>query len=238
MQKTQLFLLHFAGGNCYSFQFLFPLLKEFEVIALELPGRGKRMMENLLTNFDDAAEDIYQQIASKRNAAGCMIYGHSMGAYLGLKVSHMLEQNNLPVDYLIVSGNAGPGVPSSKIRYLMEQEPFIEELKILGGIPSSFFEEPELMSFFMPILRADFEIAERNGLTQDLIVNTPIFAMMGTEEEKVGKISNWGKFTSKKFNHCLLPGGHFFINDHGPQLADVLKDCHKQTTEKIISKVS
>jgi external thioesterase TEII len=139
MQKPQLFLLHFAGGNCYSFKFLFPMLHEFEVIALELPGRGNRMTERLLTSFDAAAEDIYRQISGKRNAANCVIYGHSMGAYLGLKVSEMLEKVLMPVDYLIVSGNPGPGIKSNKTRYLLEEHLFIEELKIMGGIPPLFF---------------------------------------------------------------------------------------------------
>ncbi len=52
MKKTQLFLLHFAGGNYYSFRFMFPQLNEFEIIPVELPGRGKRMKENLLKDFD------------------------------------------------------------------------------------------------------------------------------------------------------------------------------------------
>jgi external thioesterase TEII len=229
MQKPQLFLLHFAGGNCYSFQFLFPLLHEFEVIALELPGRGKRMTERLLTNFAAAAEDTYQQILKKRNAAPCLMYGHSMGAYLGLKVSEMLEKVLMPVDYLIVSGNPGPGIKDPKMRYRMEQNLFIEELKIMGGIPSLFFEDKELMDFFLPILRADFEIAEKNELKRDIVLNCPVFAMMGTEEEDGNKISNWANYTRSHFDYRLLKGGHFFINDHAYELAAAIKDCYKQT---------
>jgi external thioesterase TEII len=47
MEKPQLFLLHFAGGSCYSFQFMLPYLKDFNVLPIELPGRGRRIKESL-----------------------------------------------------------------------------------------------------------------------------------------------------------------------------------------------
>src|ERR1043166_8245649 len=87
MKKPQLFLLHFAGGNCYSFQFMMPLLRDFEVVSLELPGRGKRINEPLVTNFDLAANDILRQLRQKLASSSFLIYGHSMGAYLALRVS-------------------------------------------------------------------------------------------------------------------------------------------------------
>ena len=61
--KTQLFLLHFAGGSCYSFDFLNDTLsKKFECHALELPGRGKRNQEKLLLHKEEAIQDYCDQI--------------------------------------------------------------------------------------------------------------------------------------------------------------------------------
>jgi surfactin synthase thioesterase subunit len=58
-RKAQLFLLHFAGGNIYSFNTITPGLKNLEVIPLELPGRGRRMQKGLLKDFDLAANDFF-----------------------------------------------------------------------------------------------------------------------------------------------------------------------------------
>src|SRR5262249_8544650 len=110
MKRPQLFLLHFAGGNCYSFQFIMPLLQRFEIIPLELPGRGRRMKESLLKDFDLAAQDIYHQLTGKLTSASFIIYGHSMGAYLALRVANMLEKAGKFPAFVIVSGNAGPGI--------------------------------------------------------------------------------------------------------------------------------
>jgi hypothetical protein len=65
-----------------------------------------------------------------------LIYGHSMGAYLALRVTRMLEEAGHPPAYLIVSGNPGPGVPRKRPgkRYLLGKAAFIEELRTLGGV--------------------------------------------------------------------------------------------------------
>lgn len=56
--KPQLFLLHFADGNCYSFLFLREYLEQdFELHFLELPGRGKRLLEPLVHTLDEAVSD-------------------------------------------------------------------------------------------------------------------------------------------------------------------------------------
>ena len=78
----QLFLLHFAGGSCYSFDFLKQHLdSRFEFIPLELPGRGRRTNENLLNNKEKAINDYLAQIKLIRNGEPYVIYGHSMGLH-------------------------------------------------------------------------------------------------------------------------------------------------------------
>ncbi|WPQ62321.1 alpha/beta fold hydrolase [Chitinophaga sancti] len=229
MKKTQLFLLHFAGGNCYSFDFLKPLLKNFEIVALELPGRGKRLSESLLIEFDDAANDIYNQVLQQLNSPAFMIYGHSMGAYLALKVGHMLEHKGCKPASLIVSGNIGPHAGSEKKkRYLMDRANFLKELELLGGVPPDILENEEYFEYFEPILRADFQVAEEHGLDERYIVSAPIYAIMGTEEEKVEQIANWGHYTKSWFQSEVLAGGHFFIHEHAERLAGIINYCHKK----------
>ena len=226
-KKPQLVLLHFAGGNCYSFQFLAPLLKDFELIVPELPGRGRRMDEALLTDFDEAAQDMYLQINKKISNSDYIIYGHSMGAYIGLRVANMLEKAGLPPACLLVSGNAGPGIREPKNWYLLEGENFMEELKTLGGIREEFIRDPELRAFFEPILKADFEIAERNSLATELPAAAPLYAMMGSLEEDVDKIANWGNYTRSRFDYEVLEGDHFFIHKHPQRIAAVIEHCYR-----------
>ncbi|WP_268225843.1 thioesterase II family protein [Sinomicrobium oceani] len=221
MKKSQLFLLHFAGGNCYSFQFLTPLLKNFSVIPLELPGRGNRIDEKFKKNMTEATKDIYNQILPKLDCTDFVIYGHSLGAILALRVTYMLEQINKSPSAIFVSGNAGPNIKVKK-RSSLKDEDLIEELIYLGGAPEVVLKNPDFLNYFLPILRADLKIAE-NVTHFEASVNSPIFAMMGDTEENVSQISNWATFTKNTFKYQIFKGGHFFIHKYPSEIANIFK---------------
>ena len=229
MKRAQLFLMHFAGGNAYSFASMASSLNEFDIIPLELPGRGKRSKEPLLKEFDLAAFDLYRQISERLTSGRFMIYGHSMGAYLTVKVSAMLEKERKYPHCLFVSGNPGPGVGKRTCTYRMEQSEFIEELKKIGGISAEALANKELIDYYEPILRADFEIVEKNEIELDR-VNAPLFAMMGDEEADVEKISNWARFSAGQFNFKILSGGHFFIFNHPVEISSIIKGHYDSLT--------
>lgn len=223
MEKTQLFFIHFAGGNIYSFRFMYAYLKEFDIISLELPGRGKRVNENLIKDFDTAAIDVYHQLRLKRNSAKYIIFGHSMGASLALRVAGLMEEQQDAPQQIFVSGNPGPGVRDTRNRYLMNHEDFVSELKKMGGVSDDLINNKELFDFFEPILRADFEIAERNELASDQPIGTPIYAMMGSEEGRIDEITNWASYTHSEFDYEIIEGDHFFINNHAAKISNIIK---------------
>jgi len=221
--KTQIFLLHFAGGNRYSYQFITPqLLLYFDVIPIELPGRGKRISEPLLRNFSDASRDLYKQITSKLSDNKFIIYGHSMGALLALSITSMLQDSGRAPDYLFVSGSAGPEKTENINRHLLDRQSFINELKEMGGMPQGVIENQDLFQFFEPIIRADFEIISKNQIEIFPKLETPVFAIMGSREKNVENISDWQKVTKGAFNYEVLEGGHFFIYDHSQRIVDLI----------------
>lgn len=234
MEKKQLFMLHFAGGNIYSFDFLKPFLSDFEMIPIELPGRGKRIKEKLLTSYSEAAKDVYKQISSQLKGEEFVIYGHSLGASLALGVADLLERNNKIPQCVIVSGNAGPGINAKrKNRSSLERNEFIDMLKELGGLPKELLESEELLDFVLPIIRSDFKIVEEDFYINDIVINSPITAIMGNEEKNVDKIKNWKNHTKSNFMSYVLTGNHFFIHNNTEQLVNIfLKSC--QESENLV----
>lgn len=221
--KPQLFLIHFAGGNCYSFAFLKKYLEQHvEMISLELPGRGKRMRESLIRNKSQAIEDVFQQVKNQRNpSVPYVLYGHSMGAALGIYIAGLMEAYGDPSLSFIASGNAGPGESKEKNLYSLAESEFKTELKKLGGVPKELFENEELYQFFEPILRADFEVVEKaDTLEVSALTTTPILALMGTQEENSDRINNWEQYTRASFSGHLFEGDHFFIHQHPDELAN------------------
>lgn len=225
IKKTQLFLLHFGGGNCYSFQFFKKDLEnQFEFLPLELPGRGKRISEPLLFDKQAAIDDYFGQIKKLRNELPFILYGHSMGASLGHLITKRLEELNDPPQILIISGNSGPGTGMEKKRYLLSDSLFKEELRSLGGVPEEVLMDDDLYEFFSPIMRADFEILEKDQEIEEtsVILNTPIYAIMGDEEETVDEIENWKSLTNGAFGFKVLAGNHFFIHNQAKNVAEII----------------
>lgn len=225
-EETQLFLLHFAGGNFYSFQFLKPFVPSgYSFCPIELPGRGKRMSEALLYSESEAVADLVRQIKAKRNGRPYLLFGHSMGASLGIRVAKKMEELGDAPDRLILAGNAGPGTSDRKNRSTMTDAELKEELLTLGGVGNEVLMNDELFDFFAPIMRADFGLLENaEELTDDFKVEAPICAVMGTAEETAPQIENWKRFTSSQFSSQLLEGNHFFIHDHPFQLMKIITE--------------
>lgn len=228
MKKPQLYLLHFAGGSIYSFEFLKPYLPEFEFIPLELPGRGKRIRESFIRDLDEAAMDIYRQVEKNLKGQRFLLYGHSMGSTLALKVAGLLEKRKASPLSIIVSGNAGPGVYDPKKRYLMDNSAFKAELRLIGGMPEEVLQNEELLDFFEPLLKADFEIVEKEAFPIIPPITAPIYAIMGTDEEHTSQIENWSNYTSSDFEYELLEGNHFFIYKYPAKLADIIKSRYEK----------
>lgn len=222
MLNNQIFFLPFAGGSRYSYNFLVPFLKSYEITPLELPGRGKRLSEELILDFDLAASDLFDQLKSKLVSDRYIIYGHSLGSFLALKLCSMLEHISIPPIGIVVSGNPGPGITKSRNRYLMPSEEFLREIEKLGGLSEEILRNDELLNFYIPILRADFELAEKNEMNSIIPVSCPIFAIMGDEEENVEKILNWSNYTTGSFSCEVLTGGHFFIKRHSLKIGKIL----------------
>ncbi|MCT1525799.1 thioesterase II family protein [Sphingobacterium lactis] len=222
-KRKQIFFLHHAGGSSYSYQFLKPYLCDFNCLTLELPGRGYRWESDFLTDFDAATFDLYKLILENLQTTEIILYGHSMGAYMALRLANLLEKKRILPIHLIVTGSAGPKTKLNKKRYLFSENDLKKEIKAMGGVQDDILQNREFMDYYLPILRADFELIEKSDMACEPPTSTPIFAMMGNEEEHHEKILQWKAYTKAEFGFEILEGGHFFIYKHAEYIASKIK---------------
>ncbi|MBF0119282.1 MAG: thioesterase [Desulfobacterales bacterium] len=222
--KINLFCFPFAGGNTYSFREFPKHFPDFiNVLPIEIPGRGKRLSEKLLTNIDDIVSDIFI------NIKGCLanpyaIYGHSMGGLIGYLFAQKAPHTSKPI-HLFVSGKSAPSVKSKRENeYLLPKHQFIELLKKYEGTPSEIFSNNELFDFFEPILRADFQAVDTYRYEEGKPLDIPITVITGLRDADVTyeDAIKWQKETVKKFQIYQFPGGHFFIFEHLMHLCNII----------------
>lgn len=224
MKKINLFCFPYAGGTQYSYAGLKKHCPpEVEWHSIDLPGRGRRISEKLLTSVHDMVRDILPLIKSKAHEPYA-IYGHSMGSLLGFLITKEILKANLPPPIrLIVSGRGGPSVKKrDDMKYLLPKDQFIVALKEMGGM-DDVLESEELMEFFEPILRADLEAAETYQPQPNIPFNVPITVLIGEKEEvteEEGKA--WQLETTLPIEYKCFPGNHFFILDFEKEIMDMI----------------
>lgn len=215
-QAINVFCLPYAGGNKYSYRDFKAKAPPFlNFIMLEYPGRGARIGEPLATDIHFIVNDLYNQIRNSINTADYAFYGHSMGGLVAYLLTVKITENQLrePL-HLFITGTSGPSSLSrgEKKRFQMVQDEFIKEIRDFGGMPDEMLENNELLHYFEPILRSDFEATELYNYSHYPPLNIPITVITGTGEDlEAGDIEIWQKESLYKVDFRRLPGKHFFI---------------------------
>lgn len=220
--KIKIFALPFSGGSKYSYRALERLVPDkFEWETIELPGRGTRMLEPLLTDIHAMAEDVFKQIRSRICNAEYLLYGHSMGTLLAYELTKRIHDLGLtrPVCLFLTGGEAPSKNRDQKIADY-EKNAFWQEVEKLGGLPKGILENPELKDYFEPILRSDFKATEKYVYkTLERTLPVPIFIRFGKEEGISSlDIDEWQKETVFTIDAQVWPGDHFFIFQHPEHL--------------------
>lgn len=146
------------------------------------------------------------------------LFGHSMGALICYELArHLRELGGPQPAHLFVSGRRAPQLPhAQRIIHDLPEPAFLDELRRLKGTPSEVLEHPELMQLLSPVLRADFRLVDTYEYEPAPPLNCGISAFGGLQDEETTReeLAGWQEQTSGRFKLRMLPGNHFFLNDH------------------------
>ncbi|MFK2889778.1 thioesterase II family protein [Dyella flagellata] len=222
-----LFSIPHAGGSGYPYTAWRRRLPEsVTVFGVRLPGRGPRITESPYRRMEPLASALCDAMTEKLDGPFVM-FGHSMGALIAFEVCSRLQQRGFSASHLIVSGAHPPHRPrGEKQLHLLPRNEFLQAIKNYRGIAAEIFEEEELVSMFVPILRADFELVETYPVRSHPPVACPITAFGGEQDHAVNAdwLQEWSRYTSSSFRRQMFPGGHFFISTHEKEVLSAVND--------------
>jgi surfactin synthase thioesterase subunit len=226
--RLRLFCFPFAGGGS-AFYRAWPngLPDGVEVCAIRPPGRESRLREQphvRLESLVAAAADALEPQFDRPFA----FFGHSMGGLLAFELTRHLRARAMPLPaHLFVSGYRAPHRPPHHPPIHQADTPIVlNRLRNLNGTPAAFFENAELVEMMLPGIRADFSVLETYVFEADEPLDCPISVFGGyydneaTEED----VAAWRGYTSNTFKLRLIPGGHFFIVSHQPEILQAIGD--------------
>lgn len=218
-----IFIIPYAGGSFYSMRGLEEKLKNIDCITLELPGRGERIDEPLSSDLNFVVNDFFEKVIKAiERYDEYYFFGHSFGALLSyLLVQKTMASNCNKPKHLFVSGTGGPSKKKKHENiHLLSKNDFWKEVKDMGGMISEVIKNEELMSFFEPIIRSDFELVSQYNYISDRKINMPITAFFGSIDDiELADKKLWQKETDLEVDIIEFEGDHFYIFNHWDNLA-------------------
>lgn len=214
--RLRLFAFPYAGGTALTYRaWPLGLPPDVELCTIQLPGHGNRLHEPLFDRLAPLIDDFVPKLIEHLDKP-FVFFGHSMGALLAFETARRLRKDyaRLP-KLLFISGHRPAQTRDPNIRTFDLPEPeFIEELRRLDGTPSEVLDHPELLEMMIPILRADFAIAQTYTCVDEPPLECDLTAFGGISDVTVTRehLEVWRTHTSGNFKLRMFLGNHFYLN--------------------------
>jgi medium-chain acyl-[acyl-carrier-protein] hydrolase len=224
--RLRLFCLSHAGaGASIFYHWRSGLPEDIDVCPVQYPGRENRFMEPLFIEIKPLVEAAAEALC-RRLDRPFAIFGHSLGALVAFELARIFRDrySAYPV-HLFVSGHQAPQVDFDREPiHALPHEQFIKKLREFNGMPKEVLEHDELMEIMVPVLRADFAMAETYFYEKDAPLDCPITACGGLDDKYVDHegLNLWAQQTSKTFSLRMFPGDHFYLNHDRDLLLQVI----------------
>ncbi|MFE7779195.1 thioesterase II family protein [Streptomyces sp. NPDC057445] len=211
--RFRLVALPHAGGWPSAFRSWWQVLPEdVEFLVAQLPGRGARINEPLLTRVEPLVEGLGRALADLEPLPYAVI-GHSFGSVLGYELTRAMEQKGLAPTLLAVSARQPPCFPSEPpFAHLRSDAELLDHLLDIGGMSPGLMNRADLVQPSLRAIRADLEAMERYERPLSG-TGVPILAFGALDDPVVvpERLHLWSLETTDSFSRFMFTGGHFYL---------------------------
>jgi medium-chain acyl-[acyl-carrier-protein] hydrolase len=233
----RLFCFPYAGGGASVFHgWSTRLGHEVEVCPIQLPGRENRISEPPLTKMGAVANLLTEALEPYLDGR-VAFFGYSLGALVAYEVAvRLLAAKRVQPERLIVAAHGAPQIRGHREQTWQLPDPeFKKRLRRLNGTREEVLQNEELMTLMLPVIRADFQLAETYDFRADYArLDCSITVFGGTKDQHVSDahLRAWMETTRGEFELKMFDGGHFFIQSHTQEVVDAVGNAlrvHPQT---------
>lgn len=218
VRPFRLYCFAYAGGSASAFlDWQVSMPPHIEVCGIQLPGRGVRFGEPPVDNLPSLIRDLAPAFARTADRPFAF-FGHSLGGLVAFELSRALAMMGAPLPRrLFVSGVHAPRYRINDRNYhLLDDVGLIDVLRNYGATPPEILAQQELLTLLLPVIRADFAMAETYAYRPGPVLPVPITALAGREDDHRSpeQVDGWSLETTAAFDAHWYDGGHFFLNRH------------------------
>lgn len=211
-----------AGGSASTFRHWSKHLSpEVTVVAIEYPGRGRRVNEPLPASTYALVKTLVGEVVSSVEGEPFAMFGHSLGGQIAFELAWALENQGLPRPLrLILAASSSPNFrPTDRLHQLPDKD-LVIALQTLNGVPKVVLENEELVELMLPIVRSDLRMAETSTFHPPGRLGIPVSLLSGDSDPLVSSDSmkGWSTYFDAAVEHIEYPGDHFFVQGCMPLL--------------------
>jgi surfactin synthase thioesterase subunit len=212
---VRLIAFHHAAGSAGVY---YPLRAnipdDWDLLLLDLPGRGKRYAEAPIGAMSDVVARALEDIAPWLDAPFAL-FGHSLGAIVAAEVGRECESRGAAPLWVGISGRVAPSVrPVRRGLHELGDEDLLRELFALGGTPPRIGEAPEFLAQFLRNARIDLAAVDSYApAPARRRCGFPMTAFAGADDPWAPPpmMAPWEEETTGGFRLREFDGGHFYF---------------------------
>ncbi len=236
--KYRLFCFPFAGGGSAVFQNWAPLIRsDVDLVAVEPPGRLSRIEEKPVSDIAQFVDQVAAEMQGQLDIPFAF-FGHCLGGLTLYETARRLRSTTpfAPV-HLFVSGARPPdrvfeqgAFERNLLRELMALPDFrvnapahAQSDEVFASVIRHFniyateqmLEQKELRDLMLPLIRAEFRMANNYVYEREQPWDIPITCFYGKDDAYVTRAQalGWGRFTDSRFRAHIREGAHFGVID-------------------------
>ncbi|MFF8910678.1 thioesterase II family protein [Streptomyces olivaceoviridis] len=225
--SVRLFCLPYAGASAQMYRsWARDLSTSVLVTPVELPGRGSRAGERPAVKLEPLLRDL-SAFVMRMCDRPFALFGHGFGALLAYEIAARLEgRYDRVAERLFVSGHGAPGhvqhgTPLSRL----PPDAFLDQVRDLFASARKTFADPAAMRRVLPVMRADFALAEAYRARPDDVLHCPITVLAGRRDASTDRaaLAGWRTYTRRYCLVRIFSGDHLFLHTAADRLLTTLE---------------
>jgi len=224
---------HAGGSATYYFSLSERLAPVVETLALQYPGRQDRASEPALRNLAELADRSFEALS--RWSTGdkpLILFGHSLGSVLAFETARRLQDAGTAAAWVFTSGYPAPSVLRGGDIHRRGDAGIIEELRVVGGTNPVWLDNAEFMATVLPALEADYTAIETHPRQIGVRLDSPLTMLVGDDDPHttLAEARSWADHTTAAFDLRVFSGGHFYLDAHQTEIAEMITGTVKEIT--------
>ncbi|WP_395310973.1 thioesterase domain-containing protein [Mycobacterium sp. AMU20-3851] len=214
-----------AGGAALAYRGLGTALATAgsDAYVMQYPQRGDRLTHPAPATVGELAADLFDG-GDWAGLGPLRLFGHCMGAVVAFEFARVAESKGIEVSSLWVSASEAPSTVAAAPDLPMAETEIIAEMVDLGGTDPQLLADDDFVELLLMAVRADYAAFNRYGCDADVRIAADIHTLGGDTDHRVSEnmLRRWETHTSGAFTVSMFDGGHFYINDHTADVAELV----------------